>query len=192
MKKNKNLKDSNEDLLCKIDDLNSQLSVSRKYAKELKSENKSLNTKLIEKQNELEISNNKINLLTIRLSDCIKEYNTVLAKLDSLLIIEEKYNDIIKNLAQIKLDAELFSTKLIEESESQAMESINVVDDILHEINILKKDIEALKSDLRIGTLTIQDRIYNFSFCIDSFSQKLTDIKDKFYKQYNLLIKEKI
>ena len=90
MKKNKNLKDSNEDLLCKIDDLNSQLSVSRKYAKELKSENKSLNTKLIEKQNELEISNNKINLLTIRLSDCIKEYNTVLAKLDSLLIIEEK------------------------------------------------------------------------------------------------------
>ena len=169
MKENKkiNYKDVNKNLLtnllAKINNLSNQLLISKQYEEKLKAENKSLNNKLIDMQSQI----------------------------DNLLITEEKYNNIIKKISTIKLSAELFSTELIEESETQAMESINVVDDILKEIEIFKKDVETLKSDLNIGTLTMQDRIYNFSFSINSFSSNLINIKNKFYKQYNLL-KEKI
>lgn len=169
MKENKkiNYKDVNKNLLtnllAKINNLSNQLLISKQYEEKLKAENKSLNNKLIDMQSQI----------------------------DNLLITEEKYNNIIKKINTIKLSAELFSTELIEESETQAMESINVVDDILKEIEIFKKDVETLKSDLNIGTLTMQDRIYNFSFSINSFSSNLINIKNKFYKQYNLL-KEKI
>lgn len=169
MKENKkiNYKDVNKNLLtnllAKINNLSNQLLISKQYEEKLKDENKSLNNKLIDMQSQI----------------------------DNLLITEEKYNNIIKKINTIKLSAELFSTELIEESETQAMESINVVDDILKEIEIFKKDVETLKPDLNIGTLTMQDRIYNFSFSINSFSSNLINIKNKFYKQYNLL-KEKI
>ena len=67
-----------------------------------------------------------------------------------------------------------------------AMDAICVVDKINKELVLLKEDLEVLKSDLKIGTATVEDRIDSFYYSIFEYMKDLNDIKNQFYKENNI------
>lgn len=177
---------TNQDLLNTINNLKEKIAIDAHCIENLTNENKKL-SKEIEKSNyKLAAALDEANTLKSKLENSIKEQFAIAARLNDLIAIEKEYNNMKKELLDIKISAELASAELIEESESQAMESMMVINDILKEVDILKKDISSLQPDLKIGVMTINYRINSFDACIKSFSDKLINIKDEFYKRYNL------
>lgn len=103
--------------------------------------------------------------------------------------LEEKNKELciqIKNMVQKKLSDELRLMELTEESKSAALDAIFITEDILESIKILTSDIKVLKKDLKIGGLTMEDRINTFCYELETFTTKLRQIKDTLYSKNNL------
>lgn len=103
--------------------------------------------------------------------------------------LEEKNKELciqIKNMVQEKLSDELRLMELTEESKSAALDAIFITKDILESIKILTSDIKVLKKDLKIGGLTMEDRINTFCYELKTFTTKLHQIKDTLYSKNNL------
>ena len=108
---------------------------------------------------------------------------------ESIAILEgkgNKYDNIKDNIRDIKVNAEFVALNLIENGQCMAMDAICVVDKINKELVLLKEDLEVLKSDLKIGTATVEDRIDSFYYSIFEYMKDLNDIKNQFYKDNNL------
>ncbi len=97
----------------------------------------------------------------------------------------------IKNIKTIRsriIDLELYRTKAIEDIQSEVMDAINCINDIENEINNLNHDVEVLKEDLKVGTLTIEDRLFLFKYELELYLSKFQEIKNKFYTNKNISI----
>lgn len=93
-----------------------------------------------------------------------------------------EYDKLKKSLSDIKNKAELSSLKIIEDAQVQAMESINIIDEVSREIILFKSDIERLRDDLKIGTATLEDRIDSMYYKINEYVLRMDKIKTDFYK----------
>lgn len=98
----------------------------------------------------------------------------------------EKTDKFIRNIDDIKKKAELDAAKLIEDAQADAMDAISVIDDVKKSIEEFKQDMFRLRDDLKIGTMTVEDRLMFFDYTLQKHENKLNHIKQDFYKKYNL------
>ena len=61
------------------------------------------------------------------------------------------------------------------------MDTIMLIDDIEDEIRMFQEDLVFLRRDIRIGTLTLDDRLENVYRRLCKNLDKLTAIKENFY-----------
>ena len=92
----------------------------------------------------------------------------------------------IKTMRSRIIDLELYRTKAIEDIQSELMDAIDCINDIEDGINNLSHDIEVLREDLKIGTLTIEDRLFLFRYELEFYLSKFEEIKNKFYTNKNI------
>ena len=95
----------------------------------------------------------------------------------------KKYYDQVK---QMQLDSELKALELIENAKTSALDSIYIVDDIIDDTKKLISDVEYLKKDIEIGSLTIEDCLNNFFNKLNFHISKLTLLKRQFYFENQL------
>lgn len=122
---------------------------------------------------------NNMNRLSEKLNFQIEENRRIKDRLNFTLRELEKY----KNAEQEKMNADFTAFEIIENAKCDAMESMYVIDDIKSEISLIKSDIEMLRKDLNIGTLTISDRVDCFKFKLEFYIQRLDKIKADFYNE---------
>lgn len=118
----------------------------------------------------------------------IEEKSHLQEQIDKLTWKSKRYDELQGNLLRIQLKAESTALKMIEESQTQAMDAISIIDDIAKEVYLFMVDIDKLKDDLKIGTATIEDRISSVCYKFNFHLEKLKKIKKNFYESNNLAI----
>lgn len=122
------------------------------------------------------------------LTNYIEEKSHLQEQVDKLKLKSKRYDELQGNLLRIQLKAESTALKMIEESQTQSMEAISIIDDISKEVYLFMIDIDKLKEDLKIGTATIEDRISSICYKFNFYLQNLKKIKKSFYESNNLTI----
>lgn len=129
-----------------------------------------------------------ISIFEKELSKYIEEKSQLQKQIDKLTLKSKRYDKFQGNLLKIQLKAESTALKMIEEAQSQSMESISIIDDIAKEVYLFMVDIDKLKEDLKIGTVTIEDRISSICYKFNYHLEILKQIKKNFYETNNLNI----
>ena len=111
----------------------------------------------------------------------LKEKRELQEKCDSLVIKAKRYDELQESLIKIKMDAEVRAHGVIDEAQERAMDTIMLIDDIEDEIRLFQEDLVFLRRDIRIGTLTLDDRLDNVYLRLCKNLDKLTTIKQEFY-----------
>ena len=129
-----------------------------------------------------------ISIFEKELSKYIEEKSQLQKQIDKLTIKSKRYDKFQGNLLKIQLKAESTALKMIEEAQAQSMESISIIDDIAREVYLFMVDTYKLKEDLKIGTVTIEDRISSICYKFNYHLEILKQIKKNFYETNNLNI----
>ena len=66
------------------------------------------------------------------------------------------------------------------------MDAVYVIDKINNNLLLLKNDLEYLQQDIKIGTVTIEDRLNSFCYTLSTYIEDLNNIKAKFYKDNDI------
>ena len=116
----------------------------------------------------------------------LKEKRELQEQCDSLVIKAKRYDELQESLIKIKMNAEIRAQGVIDEAQERAMDTIMLIDDIEDEIKLFRDDIIFLRRDIKIGTFTIDDRLDNLYVRLCKNLEKLTAIKQDFYKKNSL------
>lgn len=116
----------------------------------------------------------------------LKEKRQLQEQCDSLVIKAKRYDELQESLIKIKMNAEMKAHGLIDEAQEKAMDTIVLIDDIEKEIKLFQDDLTFLRRDIKIGTLTLDDRLDNIYLRLCKNLDKLLDIKEKFYIKNSL------
>lgn len=177
-----------------VQELEQQLGEERTNLRELASMRDQLYIELQVKQQALDTA---VTRREKDIADCEREIAMYLEQkrrlTDELSQAQEKgnkYDEIQQDLKQIRLDAESSAFRMVEEAQVQSMEAVSVVDDVKDEIDTFKEDIGQIRSDLSIGTVTLEDRLDSLYYTLDSHVQKLCGIKAQFYASNGIPIDE--
>ena len=109
---------------------------------------------------------------------------------DALIIKAKRYDELQESLIRIKMKAEIKAHDVIDEAQEKAMDTINLIDDIEKEIALFRDDVTFLRRDIKIGTLTLDDRLDNIYVRLCKNLDKLLEIKENFYKKNSLPMDE--
>ena len=71
-------------------------------------------------------------------------------------------------------------------AQEKAMDTIMLIDDIEKEISLFREDVTYLRRDIKIGTVTLDDRLENVYLRLCKSLDKLTAIRDEFYIKNSL------
>ena len=104
----------------------------------------------------------------------------------ALLIKAKRYDELTESVVKIKMKAEERAHSLIDEAQEKAMDTIMLIDDIEKEIKLFREDINFLRRDIKIGTVTLDDRLGNIYLRLCKNLDRLTDIKENFYLKNSL------
>ena len=124
------------------------------------------------------------------LLEYIEEKSDLQRQINKLTFKSKQYDKLQGNLLKIQLKAESTALRMIEDAQSQAMEAIAVIDDIEKEISLFMIDIDKLREDLKIGTITTEDRLRSICYKFNHYLEILKGIKKSFYVSNNLIIPE--
>lgn len=116
------------------------------------------------------------------IKNLINNQKILIEKIKKLEHIENKYI----NYKYTINNAESYAMNIIEDAQSEALDAIYIIDDIDQDIKLFLQDIEFLKNDLQIGTLTIKDRINSIYNTISTHQNNLNKIKLKFKSKYKI------
>lgn len=116
----------------------------------------------------------------------LKEKRQLQEQCDSLIIKAKRYDELQESLVKIKMSAELRAHGVIDEAQEKAMDTIMLIDDIEKEILLFRDDLTYLRRDIRIGTVTLDDRLENVYLRLCKNLDKLIEIKENFYKKNSL------
>ena len=105
---------------------------------------------------------------------------------DTLSIKAKRYDELTESVVKIKMKAEERAHSLIDEAQEKAMDTIMLIDDIEKEIKLFREDINFLRRDIKIGTVTLDDRLGNIYLRLCKNLDRLTDIKENFYLKNSL------
>lgn len=109
---------------------------------------------------------------------------------DALVIKAKRYDELQESLVKIKMKAELRAHGVIDEAQEKAMDTIMLIDDIEKEIRLFREDVTYLRRDIKIGTVTLDDRLENIYLRLCKNLDKLLEIKENFYVKNSLPLGE--
>ena len=124
--------------------------------------------------------------LDIRLS----EKRQLQEQYDSLVIKAKRYDELQESLVKIKMNAEQRAHGVIDEAQEKAMDTIMLIDNIEKEILLFREDLTYLRRDIKIGTVTLDDRLENIYLRLCKNLDRLVEIKEDFYKKNSLPMDE--
>lgn len=116
----------------------------------------------------------------------LEEKRKLQEQYDSLVIKAKRYDELQESLVKIKMNAEVRAHSVIDEAQEKAMDTIMLIDDIAKEIDLFREDITYLRRDIKIGTLTLDDRLENIYIRLCKNMDKLAKIKENFYLKNSL------
>ena len=102
----------------------------------------------------------------------LQEKRQLQEQCDALSIKAKRYDELQESLIRIKMDAE--------------RRAHGVIDEIEKEIRLFGEDIVFLRRDIKIGTLTLDDRLENVYRRLCSSLNKLLTIREEFYIRNSL------
>ncbi len=120
----------------------------------------------------------------------LQEKRRLQEEYDALIIKAKRYDELQESLIKIKMNAEIRAHGVIDEAQEKAMDTIMLIDDIEKEIKLFGEDIDFLRRDIRIGTLTLDDRLENVYQRLCKSLDKLLEIKQNFYIKNSLPLDE--
>ncbi len=124
--------------------------------------------------------------LDIRLS----EKRQLQEQYDALVIKAKRYDELQESIVKIKLKAEVRAHGVIDEAQEKAMDTIMLIEDIEKEIQLFREDLTYLRRDIKIGTVTLDDRLENIYLRLCRNLDRLTEIKENFYIKNSLPLNE--
>lgn len=116
----------------------------------------------------------------------LQEKRQLQEQCDSLVIKAKRYDELQESLIKIKMNAEIRAHGVIDEAQEKAMDTIMLIDDIEKEIELFREDITFLRRDIKIGTVTLDDRLQNIYLRLCKNMDKLLKIKEQFYIKNSL------
>ena len=105
---------------------------------------------------------------------------------DSLMIKAKRYDELQESIVRIKMKAELRAHGVIDEAQEKAMDTIMLIDDIEKEIKLFREDLTYLRRDIKIGTVTLDDRLDNVYRRLRRSLDRLIENKEEFYRKNSL------
>ena len=111
-------------------------------------------------------------------------------KCDALVIKAKRYDELQESLVKIKMKAEVRAHGVIDEAQEKAMDTIMLIDDIEKEICLFREDLTYLRRDIKIGTVTLDDRLENIYLRLCKNLDRLMEIKENFYQKNSLPLEE--
>ena len=133
---------------------------------------------------------NDIEAYTKELDLRLQEKRKLQEQYDELVIKAKRYDELQESLIKIKMNAEIRAHGVIDEAQEKAMDTIMLIDDIEKEIKLFREDITYLRRDIKIGTVTLDDRLENIYLRLCKNLDKLREIKEKFYIKNSLPLNE--
>ncbi len=109
---------------------------------------------------------------------------------DQLVIKAKRYDELQESLVKIKMKAEVRAHGVIDEAQEKAMDTIMLIDDIEKEISLFREDLTYLRRDIKIGTVTLDDRLENIYLRLCKNLDRLMEIKENFYEKNSLPLDE--
>ena len=85
---------------------------------------------------------------------------------------------IISIYVKIKRDAEIRAHSVVDEAQEKAMDTVMLIDNIEKEIELFREDLVFLRRDIKIGTLTLDDRLDNIYLRLCKNMDNLRKIKE--------------
>lgn len=116
----------------------------------------------------------------------LDEKHELQEKYDLLVIKAKRYDELQESLMNIKMKAEARALGVIDEAQVKAMDAVNLIDCIEKEVDLFREDIAWLRRDIKVGTVTLDDRLDTLYKRLCKNMDALTKIKNEFYKSNNL------
>lgn len=136
-----------------------------------------------QRENDIEAYEKELNLR-------LQEKRKLQEQYDELVIKAKRYDELQESLIKIKMNAEVRAHGVIDEAQEKAMDTIMLIDDIEKEIKLFREDITYLRRDIKIGTVTLDDRLENIYIRLCRNLDRLTEIKENFYIKNSLPLNE--
>ena len=124
--------------------------------------------------------------LTLRL----QEKRQLQTEIDTLSIKAKRYDELQESLIKIKMDAEIRAHSVVDEAQEIALDTVTLIDNIEKEMELFSEDVVFLRRDIKIGTLTLDDRLDTLYVRLRRNLDRLTEIKRDFYKKNSLPLDE--
>ena len=116
----------------------------------------------------------------------LQEKRQLQEQYDAVVIKAKRYDELQESLIKIKMDAEIRAHSVVDEAQEKAFDTVMLIDEIESEIKLFKDDLVYLRRDIKIGTLTLDDRLENVYLRLCKSLDKLTAIRDEFYIKNSL------
>lgn len=116
----------------------------------------------------------------------LQEKRRLQEQYDELVIKAKRYDELQESLIKIKMNAEVRAHGVIDEAQEKAMDTIMLIDNIEKEISLFREDITFLRRDIKIGTVTLDDRLENIYLRLCKNLNRLVKIKENFYIKNSL------
>lgn len=124
------------------------------------------------------------------LDECLQEKRQLQEQLDTCSIKAKRYDDLQESLIKIKMDAEIKAHSIVDEAQEKAMDTIMLIDNIEKEVNLFREDMAFLQRDIKIGTLTLEDRLDTVYLRLCQNLDRLKKIREDFYIRNSLPMDE--
>lgn len=120
----------------------------------------------------------------------LREKRQLQEQCDALVIKAKRYDELQESIVKIRLKAEVRAHGVIDEAQEKAMDTIMLIEDIEKEIQLFREDLTYLRRDIKIGTVTLDDRLENIYLRLCRNLDRLTEIKEDFYIKNSLPLNE--
>ncbi len=116
----------------------------------------------------------------------LEEKRKLQEEYDALVIKAKRYDELQESVVHIKMQAEIKAHDVMDEAQEHSMDAVNLIDNIAKEIDLFRQDIVRLRQDIKIGTLTLDDRLDSVYLRLCRNMDKLLKIKKSFYAEHAL------
>ncbi|MGN0537304.1 MAG: hypothetical protein ACI4M3_04950, partial [Acutalibacteraceae bacterium] len=120
------------------------------------------------------------------LAQRLEEKRKLQEEYDAMVIKAKRYDELQDSVVHIKMQAEIKAHNVIDEAQEHSMDAVNLIDNIAREIDLFRQDIVRLRQDIKIGTLTLDDRLDSLYLRLCQNMDKLMKIKKNFYSEHAL------
>ena len=133
---------------------------------------------------------NDIQAYQKELSLRLQEKRELQEQIDILSLKAKRYDELQESVIKIKTDAQIRAHSVVDEAQERAYDTVTLISNIEKAIELFRKDVVYLREDIRIGTLTLDDRLDTVYIRLCKNLDRLTAIKKDFYKRNSLPLDE--